>query len=69
MLLEDVVEREAIKALRDVGGDVEWWIFSGARIGHLRVPVIDAEFDLLPPGLAVSDAGESGPQRPRTTGA
>ena len=52
--MPDVVEREAIKALRGVGGPHEWWIFTGARVGHLRVPITGAEDE------------ESGPQRPRT---
>lgn len=66
MLLEDVVEREAVKALRGVGGDAEWWLFSSARVGHLRVPLTAAEAAQLPPGVAVSDAGDTGPRRPRT---
>lgn len=31
------VEAHAIRALAGVGGDTEWWYWSPARIGHLRV--------------------------------
>lgn len=50
-----------------VGGEHEWWFWNPrACVGHLRVPVTAAEALLIPPGLATSDAGESGPQRRRT---
>jgi hypothetical protein len=62
-----ICEREAIKLLRGVGGDREWWVYgTETLIGHLRVAVTGAEHASMPPGLAVSDAGESGPERPRT---
>lgn len=63
---EHLVEAFAVEALRGVGGSHEWWIFTPARIGHLRVPVTDDEIALIPPGMALDDAGDSGPERPRT---
>lgn len=66
-----LAEREAVRCLRGVGGDTEWWIWNGAgyggAVGHLRVPLTVAEAALLPPGCAEHDAGETGPQRPRST--
>ncbi len=61
-------EAEAVKLLRGVGDpDREWWYWNPAvLVGHLRVPVTPAEFELVPPGCAVADAGESGPLRPRS---
>jgi hypothetical protein len=59
------MERAAVDALAGVGGDTEWWICANS-IGHLRVPVTAAEALSVPPGRATVDAGESGPQRPRT---
>lgn len=64
---EVAVEREAVKALRGVGGDREWWIFSERRIGHLRVPVTQDERRLVPVGVVVAAAGKSGPERKRTS--
>lgn len=66
-----LVEREAVKLLSGVGGDVEWWIHNdaaagGLAVGHLRVPLTAAEVAVMPPGCALHDAGESGPERPRT---
>jgi hypothetical protein len=66
------LERAAVAALRGVGGEHEWWIHRANEatgngwVGHLRVPVTEAEFALIPPGLVVTDAGETGPQRDRT---
>lgn len=60
------VEAAAFDALRGVGGDVEWWIYTAARVGHLRVPVTVDENVLIAPGMAIDDAGETGPQRRRT---
>jgi hypothetical protein len=62
-----VAERHAVELLVGVGGDVEWWWWNEqARIGHLRVAVTTQEYDGMPSGCAVHDAGESGPERPRT---
>ncbi len=45
----------------------EWWIWNDeALVGHLRVGVTRDEDDVLPPGIAVHDAGESGPERKRS---
>lgn len=56
-----------MRLLRGVGGGREWWIWNtAALVGHLRVGVTEAELDSMPPGLAVNDAGESGPERART---
>lgn len=56
-----------MKLLRAVGGDREWWFWHpDALVGHLRVGVTDAEHAMMPPGCAVIDAGESGPERKRT---
>lgn len=60
-----LIEREAVKALRGVGGDREWWI-EERRVGHLRVAVTPEEAAALPCGVAEHDAGDSGPERPRT---
>lgn len=62
-----IAEREAIKLLRGVGGDREWWLWPGSLVGHLRVALTEAEAATLPPWCGpVDDAGESGPERPRT---
>ena len=63
-----VCEREAIRQLRGVGGDREWWIWNQVTlIGHLRIGVTETEFAVLPepPGGLLDDAGESGPERER----
>jgi hypothetical protein len=63
------LERAAVTLLHGVGGDVEWWLWNRvARVGHLRVAVTDAEYQRIPPGCAVADAGPAGPQRKRTSG-
>ena len=62
---ERLAETAAVKALRGVGGDREWWLWNG-RFGHLRVPVTPGENAAFPCGVAAHDAGESGPERPRT---
>lgn len=59
-------EREAIRLLAGVGGDTEWWIWTPALIGHLRVVLTPAEHAQVPPACVIADAGESGPPRPRT---
>lgn len=64
--VESIVEKQAVKALAGVGGEREWWWYSPGRVGHLRVPVTDDEYARMPPGEALDDAGETGPQRPRT---
>lgn len=63
----ELAEKEAIRCLRGVGNDREWWIWNeGAKVGHLRVGVTDAEVELMPAGVAQHDAGETGPERPRS---
>lgn len=68
--LPDRAERYAIRALSGVGGETEWWLYNREAVhlpvGHLRVPVTAAEAVLIPPGLVTMDAGETGPQRPRS---
>lgn len=60
-------EREAVKLLRGVGGDREWWWHNpDALIGHLRVNVTGDEAAGMPCGVAEHDAGETGPERTRT---
>lgn len=63
----DLVEREAIKCLRGVGGDREWWIHNDdLLVGHLRVSVTPEEVAAMPCGVAEHDAGDTGPERPRS---
>lgn len=61
-------EAEAVKLLRGVGDpDREWWWWNpDVLVGHLRVPVTPAEYEQVPPGCVLADAGESGPLRART---
>lgn len=67
MAVPDLVEADAVRCLAGVGGEHEWWLWNpAARVGHLRVPVTSDELAHVPPGCAIHDAGESGPQRPRT---
>lgn len=67
MVPTTLIENHAIDLLRGVGGDREWWIFNRqARVGHLRIAITTEEYAALPPGCAIHDAGESGPERPRT---
>lgn len=64
-----LAEKEAVRLLAGVGGDVEWWIYAvgaGSPVGYLRVPVTPQEYQQVPPGCVTTDAGETGPQRPRT---
>lgn len=61
-----LAEREAVRLLVGVGGDLEWWIYSTGKVGHLRVPLTAEEYQQIPPGCALADAGDTGPQRPRT---
>lgn len=61
------LERTAVRLLRGVGGDHEWWIWNAKlRVAHLRVAVTDQEYQRIPPGCATRDAGPSGPRRKRT---
>ena len=64
VLVPQLVEAEAIRCVEGVGGDREWWIHT--RMGHLRVAVTPEEFAAIPCGIAEHDAGDSGPERPRT---
>jgi len=61
-----IAEKEAVKLLAGVGGDVEWWLWTDNRVGHLRVALTAEEYERVPPGCVLADAGESGLQRPRT---
>ena len=62
-----VCEREAVRLLRGVGGEREWWTWPESLVGHLRVALTPGEAERLPPWCGpVDDAGESGPERPRT---
>ena len=64
----DLAEREAVRCLRGVGGEREWWIWNPeSGIGHLRVAVTEGEHAGMPCGVAAHDAGESGPERRRST--
>lgn len=63
----ELAEADAVRVLAGVGGDREWWLWNPAtRVGHLRVPVTTDELQHLPAGCAVHDAGDTGPQRPRS---
>ena len=63
----DLMEREAVRCLRGVGGDREWWIYNAEiRVGHLRVAVTPEEYAAIPCGVAEHDAGPSGPERARS---
>jgi hypothetical protein len=56
-----------VQLLRDVGSDREWWHWNPrAAVRHLRVAVTAQEHQTIPPGCALSDAGEAGPERRRT---
>lgn len=65
------VEQRAVRFLDGVGRrDGEWWVFSEARIGHLRVGITKAEVLFMwpdgEPPRATTDAGDSGIYRERT---
>lgn len=62
------VERAAIDALAGVGSTAgEWWFWNpAALVGHLRVPVTADEYEQVPPGCVVDDAGEEGEWRDRS---
>ena len=66
----ELAEREGIRLLAGVGGEREWWAWgvgpAGGLVGYLRVALTAAEFAMMPAGIAVSDAGDAGPERPRT---
>lgn len=60
------LRRIATVELADVGGNTEWWFWNArAHVGHLRIAPTAAEAALIPPGLAESDAGETGPPERR----
>jgi hypothetical protein len=60
------LRRIATTLLAPVGGDTEWWHWNPrACVGHLRVNVTTTEAQSIPPGLATSDAGETGPSERR----
>ncbi len=60
------LRRTATQLLTGVGGDTEWWFWNPrACVGHLRVNVTVSEALLIPPGLATSDAGQTGPPERR----
>lgn len=62
------LERRAVALLAGVGGDREWWLYSPARIAHLRVPLTAAEAAEVPAWCGpIDDAGAEGELRPRTT--
>lgn len=66
------VEQRAVELLEGVGRrDGEWWLFSQKRVGHLRVGITEGEALLMwpdtTPPQAITDAGESGVYRQRTT--
>jgi hypothetical protein len=64
-----IAERWGIALLKDVGGFREWWIWRddpNVLVGHLRVDVTDYEAQLIPPGCATVDAGDTGPERKRS---
>jgi len=58
----------AVELLRGVGGDTEWWTDGeyNTAVYHLRVPITPGEYLATPPGVVTSDAGKTGPMRPRT---
>lgn len=63
-----VCERDAIRLLAGAGSGREWWWWNpDALIGHLRIGVTEAEYAKLPDMRAVDDAGETGPERKRST--
>lgn len=68
--MPQLAEREGVRVLAGVGGDREWWTFGagpgGQHVGYLRVALTAEEYELVPPGCVVADAGEAGPERPRT---
>lgn len=70
MNLPALAFNEAVRLLAGVGADVEWWTFgtgpAGEYVGYLRVPVTETEYAQCPAGIVVADAGDAGPQRPRT---
>jgi hypothetical protein len=62
----ELAEKEAIRCLRGVGGDREWWLWNEeAKVGHLRVAVTTEEYNQCPPGMAEHYACDTGPQRKR----
>ena len=70
MRMPDLALKEAVQLLAGVGGDHEWWTYGTGpnrdNVGYLRVPVTETEYEQCPREPVIADAGESGPQRPRT---
>jgi len=63
-----LAEKEAIRWLRGVGGEREWWHWNEeVNVGHLRVGLTTQEYSALPCGIAEHDAGEAGPERTRSS--
>lgn len=65
------METIAVGLLDGVGkDDGEWWLFSGARVGHLRVGITSEEASVMWPDgdipLATADAGPEGVYRTRS---
>lgn len=64
--LPNPLEAVARRLLANVGGDREWLIWNpAAHVLHYRAAVTPEEYALIPPGCALMDAGDSGPERPR----
>lgn len=68
---QQIVEAAAVELCRGVGRrDGEWWLFSEAGVGHLRVGLTDHEIEARwgsgGPPPATADAGDSGDYRART---
>lgn len=61
-----LAEKEAIRTLRGVGNDREWWLWNEtAKVGHIRVGTTPEEVATMPCGVAENDAGDTGPERRR----
>lgn len=60
-------EKHAVELLHGVGGEREWWVYSTAFVGQLRVAITPQEYEQVPPGCVIADAGDVGPERQRTT--
>jgi hypothetical protein len=63
-----LAEQQGVSLLAGVGNDLEWWIFSAAMIGHVRVGLTGDEHEAISScalGPVLGDAGDSGPLRAR----